>query len=184
MAIYKFNEILNDLVDYFLLADTQLLLDYKQQHQLPDDLLTEFTTEETGDRVVQQGIMIPLARVNNYPYTIIFNLSGTPVLEQDGNDLQLRKDGYILRVQHGRIYLFTMPYLRRFTSESPLNIARLQRATIELENGWYEVSVLGGQLKEGEDLEPCFEFLLNWVEEQPEYKGDISGSFSIDADQY
>lgn len=35
---YEFDEVLNDLIDYFLLGDLLLLQRFKQQHQLPDDL--------------------------------------------------------------------------------------------------------------------------------------------------
>lgn len=70
MKIYKFEEVLNDLADYFILGDPEYLLQYKEANNLPDDLLTEFTTQETGDIAVQQGVLVPLAGVENYPYTI------------------------------------------------------------------------------------------------------------------
>ena len=49
--IYKFTEVLNDLVNYFLLGDILLLQDWKQANHLSDDLAMEFTTNESGDRV-------------------------------------------------------------------------------------------------------------------------------------
>lgn len=67
MAKYKFDEVLNDLMDYFILGDPDYLLQYKIAQGLPDDLLTEFTTKETGDDVVKQGVMIPMTGVENYP---------------------------------------------------------------------------------------------------------------------
>lgn len=185
MALYKFTEILNDLVDYFILSDPHCLLQYKTTHGLPDDLLTEFTTQDTGDVVVEEGIIIPLARVNNYPYTIYFNLTNdTPELLKPGNDLQVRQDGYCLKVESGRIYLFTMPYLRNFTADAVAKIAQLQRATVEVPNGWYEVSVLGGQTLQEDGLEPTFEFLLKAVPAKPVYAGDIGVAYDIDCDVY
>ena len=48
--IYRFTEVLNDLVNYFLLGDILLLEDWKQANHLSDDLAMEFTTNESGDR--------------------------------------------------------------------------------------------------------------------------------------
>ncbi len=107
MNIYKFTEVLNDTLSYFLLGDLVALNNYKKAHQLPDNLATEFTTQETCDQVVLDGIMIPLSDVANYPYTILFNLSGTPELLKPGNELQLRQDGYILKVESGSVLLYT-----------------------------------------------------------------------------
>lgn len=44
--IYRFTEVLNDLVNYFLLGDILLLEDWKQANHLSDDLAMEFTTNE------------------------------------------------------------------------------------------------------------------------------------------
>ena len=77
--IYRFTEVLNDLVNYFLLGDILLLEDWKQANHLSDDLAMEFTTNESGDRVFDEGIVIPMAGIENYPYTILFNLSGVDV---------------------------------------------------------------------------------------------------------
>ena len=41
--IYRFTEVLNDLVNYFLLGDILLLEDWKQANHLSDDLAMEFT---------------------------------------------------------------------------------------------------------------------------------------------
>ena len=50
--IYRFTEVLNDLVNYFLLGDILLLEDWKQANHLSDDLAMEFTTNESGDRTI------------------------------------------------------------------------------------------------------------------------------------
>lgn len=50
--IYRFTEVLNDLVNYFLLGDILLLEDWKQANHLSDDLAMEFTTK----RKRRQGI--------------------------------------------------------------------------------------------------------------------------------
>ena len=104
--IYRFTEVLNDLVNYFLLGDILLLEDWKQANHLSDDLAMEFTTNESGDRIFAEGIVIPMTGIENYPYTILFNLSGDrPELCKERNRLQLRKSGYSLKVDHNIVPL-------------------------------------------------------------------------------
>ena len=114
--IYRFTEVLNDLVNYFLLGDILLLEDWKQANHLSDDLAMEFTTNESGDRIFAEGIVIPMTGIENYPYTILFNLSGDrPELCKERNRLQLRKSGYSLKVDHNMLMLFTWPILEQFS---------------------------------------------------------------------
>lgn len=75
---YEFSEVLNDLVDYFILGDIQLLQRYKEEHDLPDDLAGAFTSSDVGDQAVFDGIVLPLAGVENLPYRIIFSLDEAP----------------------------------------------------------------------------------------------------------
>ncbi len=182
--LYKFDEILNDLMNYFILGDPDYLLSYKGDNNLPDDLLTEFTTNETGDQVVEQGIIVPLSGVENLPYTIYFNLSDTtPELLKDGNQLQVRQDGYCLKVENGQIYLFTMPYLKQFTAGKIESLKKYRTATIKLSNGWYSVSILGGLTIQQSELEPTFEFIIKPSFDKPKYSANIAYSFEIVADK-
>ncbi|KAA2243372.1 hypothetical protein F0L74_12790 [Chitinophaga agrisoli] len=185
MAVVKFEEVLNDLVNYFILGDPDLLLQYKEEHHLPNDLVTEFTTSEEGDNVVKEGIMVPLPGIENYPYTIYFNLSGeTPELMKEGNDLQIKREGYILKVAHESVYLYTIPYLRDYTAEKVRLLKKHRVANIALPNGWYTVTVLGGQTRQSMGLEPTFEFVMTAVQEQPEYTADMNLGFGITSDEY
>lgn len=177
MGKYKFDEVLNDLMDYFILGDPDYLLQYKVEQHLPDDLLTEFTTNESGDRAVEQGVMIPMIGVENYPYTVYFTMGETPELLKAGNDLQHRCDGYSLRVQNGRIYLYTIPYLKEYTEAKVVALKKYKQATIALENGWYTVSILAGLTKQT----PTFEFLLTPSAEQPVYSGDFLYRFRVES---
>lgn len=184
MEVIKFEEVLNDLVDYFLLGDPGLLMDYKNDKQLPDDLMKEFTTSLYGDRIVEEGIVIPMSRVENYPYTVYFNLSGTKhELLKNTSRLQVRQDGYKLQVKYGVIYLFTVPYLRKFTN-AQLEILLMRNTKITLPNGWYNVSVLGGETEQETGMEPTFEFLITPTREEPECTADIMYSFKIAASEY
>ncbi|ACU61257.1 hypothetical protein [Chitinophaga pinensis] len=184
MNLIKFDEVLNDLVDYFLLGDPFLLMDFKKELQLPDDLITHFTISTDGDRVVEEGVMIPLARIENYPYTVYFNQTGTPELLKEGNRLQLRQDGYKLLVKYGAIYLFTIPYIRKFTAETLDKLVRHRSSKISLPNGWYEVSVLGGESKQDTGMEPTLEFMIRSVAAEPAYTADTNFEYKIDASEY
>ncbi len=62
-----FSEVLNDTIDYFLLGDIELLMDYKIKNNLSNDLATEFTTKENGDEIVKNGILIPMPKIVNQP---------------------------------------------------------------------------------------------------------------------
>ena len=71
--IYKFTEVLNDLVNYFILGDILLLESWKRANNLSDDLATEFTTNESGDRAFSEGIVIPMSGIETIliPYCLI-----------------------------------------------------------------------------------------------------------------
>jgi hypothetical protein len=194
MTLYKFEEVLNDLMDYFILGDVDCLFQYKTEHNLPDDLLTEFTTQETGDHAVEQGIMVPMIGIENHPYTVYFNLSDEiPVLLQSENKLQHKRDGYCLKVTSGRIYLYTIPYLKDFTKSKMEVLKQFKQATIELSNGWYSVTILAGltkqniaiqtvscEIKEFESMEPTFEFVLKPSVEKPVYTADFNYQFKVE----
>ena len=153
--IYRFTEVLNDLVNYFLLGDILLLEDWKQANHLSDDLAMEFTTNESGDRIFAEGIVIPMTGIENYPYTILFNLSGDrPELCKERNRLQLRKSGYSLKVDHNMLMLFTWPI-------DLISYYRVhKKPMIELANGWYHIEILGGETLQDGDYEPTFEFVI------------------------
>lgn len=193
MAKYKFDEVLNDLMDYFILGDPDYLLQYKIEQHLPDNLLTEFTTNETGDRAVEDGVLLPMIGIDNHPYTIYFTLQEEAELLKSGNQVQHQRNGYCLRVNNGRIYLYTIPYLKDFTATKIEALKKYKHATIALPNGWYAVEVLGGLTKQTteittkngerttlESMEPTFEFLLTPVEEQPVFSGDFLYRFTIE----
>ena len=157
--IYRFTEVLNDLVNYFLLGDILLLEDWKQANHLSDDLAMEFTTNESGDRIFAEGIVIPMTGIENYPYTILFNLSGDrPELCKERNRLQLRKSGYSLKVDHNMLMLFTWPILEQFTPEKVKDLISYYRVhkkpMIELANGWYHIEILGGETLQDGDYHP------------------------------
>ena len=99
--IYKFTEVLNDLVNYFFLSDILLLEKWKEQNNLSDNLGAEFISNESGDRVFYENIAIPMMDIENYPYIVLFNLSNDiPELCKQENKLQIRKSGYYLKIEN------------------------------------------------------------------------------------
>ena len=181
----EFSEVLNDLIDYFLVGDIVLLKHYKEQNDLTDDLASEFVSNDSGEKAVRSGVVVPLAGIENHPYTIIFNLSEeTPELLKAESRLQHRRGGYVLRVEHRSVMLFTWRILSNFTDEALQRLlARYQelgRPVVELENGWYELEILGGEVLRNGWFEPAFEFVLRKVNEPGDTSlVDISYRFSI-----
>lgn len=183
---HEFPEVLNDLVDYFLVGDLLLLKRYQEQHGLSDDVATAFTTSDSGDRAVLEGVVIPLAGIENHPYTVIFTLDdATPELLKTGSRLQHRRGGYVLRVEHRSIMLYTWRILERF-NDATVNalLARYRepgRPVIEIDNGWYQVDILGGEVPRNGWFEPAFEFVLKKTDAPGDASQvDINYRFSID----
>ncbi len=181
---HEFSEVLNDLVDYFLLGDIQLLDRFKHENRLPDDLATEFTHTDSGDRAVREGVVVPLAGVDNLPYHIIFTLDGqTPALRESSSRLKHHRTGYVLRIENRAVMLYTWRILQHFTNKTLGDLlARYQvpgRPIIEIENGWYDVEVLAGAVVRDGLYEPAFEFVMNKRWSRREADVDIGYAFSL-----
>lgn len=189
MQVYKFYEVLNDLFSYFLLADIDVLKRFQLHNHLPNDLATEFTKNATGDKVVLDGVMIPLSQIENYPYTIIFNLGNNVELLKPSNDLQISQKNYVLNVESGRIYLFTWRALQNFDSEHLNQLIKL-KPTIPLENGWYQVDIYAGQTwqtfenNDAPTFEPTIEFVLKKRTHKPVCQADIFTAYHINSNNY
>lgn len=161
----------------FLLSDIEVLKQYQQQNQLSNDLVYEFTTINYGDEVITNGTMIALAGIENYPYTILFNLNDTLILLQENNELFLRENGYLINIQSGKLTLFTWRVLQNFDDKMIDDIANHRpylRPSIDLKNGWYQIDILAGII----DREKYFEFLIKPVNE-PKCTADVFKSFSF-----
>jgi len=192
--VYKFEEISNDLMDYFILGDPELLLQFKNSRNLPDDLITEFTTQPTIDEAVEQGVLIPMCGVENHPYNIYFNFDDSSIFSKQENQLQHRQDGYCLHITNEIVCFYTMPSLRTFTAEQiqrlkdnrltswdVLLMKKCPTPSIALQNGWYSVSVLAGLVLDEGYYEPAFEFLINPSEKKPNYTANYSYRFSVNS---
>ena len=186
---YKFTEVLNDLIDYFILGDILLLESWKEDNNLSTNLAEEFTQNESGDRVFNEGIVIPMSRIANYPYTVLFHLSDdSPELCKGTNRLQFRRGTYSLKVENNMLMLFTWRVLEEFTRD---NIEKWldyykhnKRPVIEIPNGWYDIEILAGETLQDGFYEPTFEFLIKEAKKANPIKPDINLSFGIISSSY
>ncbi|WP_298544923.1 hypothetical protein [uncultured Aquimarina sp.] len=165
----KFTECLNDTWDYFFLTDPANLLLFKQENDLSDDIMNEFTTNESAELAIEKGVIIPMSNIKNQPYTIFFNTTNqTSIFKEDKGLLLFEKTGYILKVINNEVCLLTVPYLKNWTEAG--SISHLKEAVktgvrqkIVLENGCYAITILGGFTLENDIEEATFEFQFTLV---------------------
>lgn len=186
---YKFTEVLNDLINFFLLGDVQLLEEWKKGNNLSDNLAMEFTTNESAEAAVCNGIILPMAGIENYPYTIYFDLGNeTPELLGRESRLQFRHGGYSLKIANKKLMLFTWRILEQFTADKVDDLIRdylhRRKPIIELDNGWYSIEVLGGETLQNDEYEPTLEFIIRRTDGQVAEKVNINESFTIRSSTY
>ena len=183
----QFTECLNDTWDYFFLADPINLLKFQEENNLSHDLISEFTANDSGELAAEKGIIIPLSGVNNYPYNIFFQVnSELSVFNDKKNDLQFKKPGYLLEVTNNEIYLITIPYLKNWTKDTGLQnlISNGIRPKVQLENGLYSVTILGGDTFQESGWEPTLEFVLNKEKDIQFNVEDLNFMFSVSSKDY
>ncbi|MFM2476244.1 hypothetical protein [Celerinatantimonas sp. MCCC 1A17872] len=176
----RFEGMVNDTYDWFLLADPANVSRFKQTHQLENDLLHVLTTDDIGDTVVSDGILIPLMGINNLAYTIYLNADEPSVFATQNITPTHQQTGYIIEVINQSVQLFTVPYLTNWDKYLPDlvkygNNQRLPKLT--LENGWYNLSVNAGELPN----EHCtvFEFCLSKQTQKPPFSADINYQYAL-----
>ena len=184
----KFTECLNDSWDYFFLGDPANLSKFRSDEDLSEDLVAEFTSNESGDLVVEKGVLIPLSGISNFPYHIFFqrNISDS-VFADPNNDLQFKKSGYLLEVISNEVYLITLPYLRNWTEKGGVGALMSNgiRPKINLENGLYSVEILGGETHQESGWEPTIEFRLQKEDKAIHYHvEDVNFKFQIKSKAY
>ena len=184
----KITDCLNDLWDYFFLGDPANVSKFKLENKLSDNLIQEFTTNISGDLVVEKGVLIPMSGVENYPYHIFFTFNAKDTaFNNHESDLQFRKKGYILEVISNEIYLMTIPYLQLWNVENGIEklTSNTIRPRIPLENGVYHVEILGGETKQSNGWEPTFEFILTKSNHEISFDvQDVGFKFQIDSREY
>lgn len=161
--------------------------------QLLDELLRQIdipAMEQAMSKQYKSQIRRRWELPADYPYTILFNLSGDrPELCKERNRLQLRKSGYSLKVDHNMLMLFTWPILEQFTPEKVKDLIYYYRVhkkpMIELANGWYHIEILGGETLQDGAYEPTFEFVIQpATNEEATINADMNFSFEITSSAY
>ncbi|MCL5130532.1 MULTISPECIES: hypothetical protein [Flavobacteriaceae] len=184
----KFTECLNDTWDYFFLGDPSKLSLFKSDNNLSNNLISEFTENNSGDLVVEKGALIPLSGIANYPYHIFFQInSEDSIFDNNENDLQFKRVGYFLEIVNQEIYLMTIPYLKNWTEENGINSLKSNgiRPKINLENGFYSVEILGGETNQESGWEPTLEFILKKKDKEIKLTAeDVNFKFQIKSKEY
>ncbi len=193
----KFTEVLNDTIDYFLLGDVELLRIYRDKNNLSNDLATEFTANESGDEIVKNGILIPMSRIVNQPYTILFkSINNKSEFEKPDNKLIFKKSGYILKIENEKVILFTWWILNDFSDEKAKelmdNPQKWNKPFYELKNGWYDIEIIGGFTKQelkykdangniitDNSFEPTLEFNFKSRDKKGDFTANINESFEL-----
>lgn len=177
---YIFTEVLNDLVNYFFLGDMEALCEWKQNHCLMDDLATEFTSNNSIDQAIEKGLVLPMEGIRNYPYTIIFDI--------EENQTTLLQKEHRLQVEHQNLVLFTWHILHHFTMDAVKHYMTQQRLyqkpIISLANGWYRISILGGETLRNDIFEPTIEFVLDPIEQPDIHQDMVYHTFAINSSSY
>ncbi len=178
----KYTECLNDLMDYFILADIEVLSQFKLNNYLSDNLIHEFTTNSSGDCAVEQGVIIPLRGIENFPYTVYFNNSPSSVFSKFKSSVQHLQKGYVMKVESGKVYLFTMPALADWPENS--KFVKSNKPFYDLGNGWYNIEITGGETLQNTGWEPTIEFLFKRATRQPAYNADFNYLYKISSREY
>lgn len=186
---YIFTEVLNDLVNYFLLGDMQSLWEWKQKQDLMDDLATEFTSNDSVDQAIQEGLLIPMNGIKNYPYTIIFDIEENQItLLQKEHRLQFHHQNFYIKVEHETLVLFTWHILHHFTRDAVEHYIeqqkQFQKPIVSLANGWYHISILGGETLQNDIFEPTIEFVLQQTDRPDIHQDMMYHTFTISSSSY
>lgn len=184
----KFTECLNDTWDYFFLGDPLALTNFQLEYNLSSDLIYEFTSNDSGDLVVEKGVLIPMSGVANYPYTIIFNTDNEPsIFDKQVHQLQFKKTGYFLNVINEEICLMTIPYLKSWTTETAIKNLSISGICprVKIPNALYLVEICGGETLQDTGWEPTFEFTLKAGKEGLKFAvEDVNFKFKVDSKEY
>lgn len=179
----KFTECLNDLYDYFILADPETLTCFQLQHELQENLIEVFTTTDLGEKVIETGSSIPMSGIENYPYTIYFNTDDSPsIFSKEKNEEQFTRTGFIVLVVSGKLSLFTIPYLQNWGEMKEKLLTNGFRPIIDIPQGWHTLTVKGGEvLCEDGGWDPALEFILTKSKEKPQFSADMYSPFTVKA---
>jgi len=136
------------------------------------NLLHLYTTTDAGDRVVQEGICLPILDIDEGDYTVVIREAReasylrTPPL--------VRSSGWILGTPSGTLAVCGAGYLSVWNPEHP----RIQR--LQVTPGWFGVEVRGGRNQPGTSEEEwVYEVVLTAAKSRPVFSGNLGQRMSL-----
>jgi len=155
----------------FALVEPARLSEFLQGKAHDQDLLTQFTTTELGERVLEEGIVIPLLGVTPGFYRLIVRQTSEPSVIGKS---QITSRGWVLGTISGKLILCGLGYLTQWDAEHSAH------HRFELEPGWYEVEIQARLLEATEGSEEgVYELILTKVPEKPEFAASTTQSLSL-----
>ncbi|MEM9192057.1 MAG: hypothetical protein AAGF12_22990 [Myxococcota bacterium] len=178
-----FEEVHPEFYDGFVLAEPAQVERFRVKNGLPANLLSEFTSRESGDEVMKQGVMIWMGGIGPDYYDIVFsNAEHPPFLSREGHRIVLTAEGYVTNVVDGCLHLFSLRYLEDF---GPAAIASIEkraedsnRPRYELTPGRYGLAIFGGF--HGTHRTPVYEFHFQ-RDPEAEFSGEVNLAFGFES---
>ena len=150
------------------------LVEFKQRHNLDEDLLTAFTTTDLGTQLSEEGVVIPLTGIlgEYYHFSIHNQQTDRPYLTE--NQIVIKSDGWILESRKGELTVCGIGYLKQFDSDYFAHADKFIRLPIL--PGWNEVTITGG-IDDSERL--VYELSVVNKSDKPLFSGNFEDSFNI-----
>ena len=126
------------------------------------NLLEIYSNSDLGDKVTEEGIIIPLLEVEADYYDIIIHDKAEASYIED-TKRAFSSQGWIF-FSTGELIFSSISLLLKWDSDHP------KLCNANLPKGWYEVSIYGGLVKET----PTFEFVFTKSDKKPQYNGNLN----------
>jgi hypothetical protein len=153
----------------FVLVDPARLSEFYGGSACGRDLVTAFTTTDEGDRVVTEGIVIPLLGLAPGFYQIAVRRADEPPCIAVP---LVTAPGWVLGTTTGELLICGLGYLTKWNEEQP------SHRKVTVEPGWYSVEIRAALLEDA-DEEGLYELVLTPVTERPTFTASLSESLSL-----
>lgn len=135
------------------------------------DVLTRVLTSDFGDRVLAQGILVPLLGITPGYYRLVIRDDGEP---STISSPRVKSPGWVLETETGKLTLCGLGYLADFRA------ARTAHRAVAVPPGTYKVLLQGAPLPaEASDDEGVYEVILTRTEQATAGTGSTTLSLSL-----
>ncbi|GAA1659104.1 hypothetical protein [Fodinicola feengrottensis] len=138
-------------------------------HAAGRDVLSLFDATDLGERVVRDGVALPMSGVDTGYYTVIVRHADDAALPYAP---RFSSPGWVLGTESGYLVFCGAGYLTRWDPRHPKNRA------VGVPGGWYEVEVRGYSFRQGSD-DAAYEFILTPVPTQPALAARRDQNFAV-----